>query len=179
MEKLISKPYGEALFDLCLEKKILDTIEAEIKVVKEAFTENAELYKFLNHPKITKKEKVSFVEKVLKGRVSDDVTGFLLIIVEKGRYDEMNGIFDYFLAKVREYKNIGVASVTSAILLNEEQKKKLEDKLLATTKYVKFNMNYTVDSELIGGLVIRIGDHIVDSSIRTKLKTLSKVLLRS
>ncbi|MDD5934000.1 MAG: ATP synthase F1 subunit delta [Clostridiales bacterium] len=177
MAKLISKTYGEALFDLCLEKNTLDSIEAEIKAVKEAFAENADLYKFLNHPKITKEEKVAFIENVLKGRASDDVTGFLVIIVEKGRYDDIDEIFDYFLARVREYKNIGVAKVTSAVALNDEQKKKLEDKLLATTKYVQFDMNYSVDPALIGGLVIRIGDRVVDSSIRTKLKNLSKELL--
>lgn len=178
MEKLIAKPYGEALFDLGLEKNALDSMEAEIKTIKEAFLENADFYKFLNHPKITKEEKVAFVEKVLKGRASDDVTGLLVIIVQKGRYNEIDEIFDYFLAKVREYKNIGIASVTSAVPMNEEQRQKLENKLLATTKYEHFDINYSVDSTLIGGLIIRIGDRIVDSSIRTKLRTLSKELLR-
>ena len=178
MEKLIAKPYGEALFDLCLEKQTLDSTQAEIEAVKEAFAENAEIFRFLNHPKITKEEKIAFIENVLKGRVSDDVTGFLVIIVDKGRYKDINKIFDFFLDKVREYKKIGEASVTSAVTLSAEQKKKLEDKLLTTTKYVQFDINYCVDSALIGGLVIRIGDRIVDTSIRTKLKTLSKELLR-
>lgn len=178
MAKLISKTYGEALFDLCLENQSLDTIEAEIRAVKEAFAQNAELYKFLNHPKITKEDKVAFIEKVLKGRASDDVTGFLVIIVEKGRYNDIDGIFDYFLAKVREYKKIGVAKVTSAVDLNDEQKKKLEDKLLATTEYVAFDIDYQVDASLIGGFIIRIGDRVVDSSIRTKLRNLSKDLLK-
>ena len=114
MAKIISKTYGDALFDLCLEMNSLDQIEEEIKAVKEAFSQNAELYRFLNHPKITKEDKVAFVEQVLKDRASDQVTGFLVIIVEKGRYEDMNEIFDYFLAKVREYKKIGVAYVTSA-----------------------------------------------------------------
>ena len=178
MAKLISKTYGEALFDLCQEKQSLESVETEIKAVKEAFAENADLYKFLNHPKITKEEKVTFIERILKDRVSEDVTGFLVIIVEKGRYDEIDQIFDYFLAKVREYRNIGVAHVTSAVKLTKEQKEKLVTKLLATTKYVQFEMNYQTDTSLIGGLVVRIGDRVVDSSIKTKLKNLSKDLLR-
>lgn len=178
MAKLISKTYGEALFELSLEKNSLDLVEAEIKTVKEAFDQNADLYKFLNHPKITKEEKVRFIETVLKGRVSEDVTGFLVIIVEKGRYDEIDEIFDYFLAKVKEYKKIGVAKVTSAVVLQDEQKKKLEEKLLTTTKYVDFDIDYQVDPSLIGGLVIRIGDRVVDSSIKTKLRNLSKDLLK-
>lgn len=174
---MISKTYGEALFDLCLETNTLESVEAEIKAVKEAFAENADLYKFLNHPKITKEEKVAFIEQILKGRASDQVTGFLVIIMEKGRYAEIDKIFDYFLAKVREYRNIGVATVTSAVVLSSEQKNKVEEKLLSTTKYVKFDINYEVDIDIIGGLVIRIGDRVVDSSIKTKLRNMEKILL--
>ena len=63
-----------------------------------------------------------------------------------------------------------------------EQKKKIEEKLLATTQYIQFEMHFDVDKSLIGGMVIRIGDRVVDSSIRTKLnqmtQTLSKVQLQ-
>ncbi len=177
MAKLISKTYGDALFDLCLETNTLDVVEAEIKALNEAFAQNEELYKLLSHPKITKEEKVTFMEQILKGRASDQVTGFLVIIVDKGRQDEIEHIFDYFLAKVRDYNKIGVAKVTSAVPLNDEQKDKIKNKLLSTTSYVQFEMKYEVDPELIGGLVIRIGDRVVDSSIRTKLNKLSKQLL--
>lgn len=177
MAKVISKTYGDALFDLCLETDTLDVVEAEITALKEAFAQNAELYKLLNHPKITKEDKVTFMEQILKGRATDQVTGFLVIIVDKGRQDEIDPIFDYFLKRVLEYKNIGLAKVTSAVPLTEEQKNKLRDKLLSTTKYVQFDIQYEVDSELIAGLVIRIGDRVVDSSIRTKLSKLSKQLL--
>ena len=64
----------------------------------------------------------------------------------------------------------------TAIELSEEQKEKVEQKLLKTTSYEQFEMNYEVDASLIGGMVIRIGDRIVDSSIRTKLYELSKNL---
>lgn len=176
MAKLVSKTYGEALFDLCLENQSVDVTESEIKAVKEAFASDADLYKFLNHPKITKEEKVALIEKVFKGHVSDEVTGFLVIIVEKGRYGQINEIFDYFLAKVLEYHKIGIAKVTSAVALTEKQKQDIVAKLLATTSYVQFEMEYQVDASIIGGLIIRIGDRVVDSSIQTKLKNLSKNL---
>ena len=66
--------------------------------------------------------------------------------------------------------------MVTAIELSGEHKEKVEQKLLETTSYEKFEMNYEVDSSLIGGMVIRIGDRIVDSSIRTKLYELSKNL---
>lgn len=176
MAKLVSKTYGEALFDLALEDGTLTTIIEEVNIVKEAIAENPDLLKLLSHPKINKEEKISVIENIFKGRVSDSLVGFLVIIVQKDRYDDLDGIFEYFIAKVREYKNIGVASVTSAVELTEEQKKQVEQKLLQTTKYSQFELSFYVDKNLIGGLVIRIGDRVVDSSIRTKLQMLAKDL---
>ena len=77
---------------------------------------------------------------------------------------------------MKEEKRIGSARVVTTIELSEEQKEKVEQKLLKTTSYEQFEMNYEVDASLIGGMVIRIGDRIVDSSIRTKLYELSKNL---
>lgn len=176
MAKLVSKTYGEALFKLAMEENSLDKIDEEAKAVLDAFVKNEELNKFLNHPKITREEKVNVVENIFKGNFSDTIVGFLVIIVNKGRYNDINNIFHYFLDEVREYKNIGVAYVTSAAKLNDQQKKDIESRLLQVTKYVKFEMNYDVDASLIGGLVIRIGDRVVDSSIRTKLANMSKEL---
>lgn len=176
MAKLVSKTYGEALFDLALEDGTLTTIIEEVNIVKEAIAKNPDLLKLLSHPKINKEEKISVIENIFKGRVSDSLVGFLVIIVQKDRYDDLDGIFEYFIAKVREYKNASVASVTSAVELTEEQKKQVEQKLLQTTKYSQFELSFYVDKSLIGGLVIRIGDRVVDSSIKTKLQMLAKDL---
>lgn len=176
MAKLVSKTYGEALFKLAIEADQLETLASEAKDVLEVFRENEDFVKLLNHPKISREEKIKVVENVFKGNISDTIVGFLVLIVQKGRYDELEGIFNYFLSEVMEYKNIGVVYVSSACVLSEEQKKQLEKRLLEVTKYVEFKMNYSVDASLIGGMVIRIGDRVVDSSIRTKLNTMANEL---
>lgn len=82
------------------------------------------------------------------------------------------------MAKVKEYKKIGVVYVTTAVQLTQSQKDDVEKRLLETTSYTKFEMNYTVDAGLIGGMVIRIGDRVVDSSIKSKLDAMSRELLK-
>ena len=176
MAKLVSKTYGEALFKLAMEENTLDQIAEEAKVVLEAFQNNDELARLLNHPKVSKEEKVTVIENIFKGKFSDSIVGFLVLIVEKGRYNEIDNIFQYFLSEVMEHKNIGVANVTSAFPLSESQKKDIEDRLLQVTKYVEFKMNFDVDKELIGGIVIRIGDRVIDGSIRNKLNEMTKQL---
>ena len=66
--------------------------------------------------------------------------------------------------------------MTSATELTKKQKASLEKRLLETTSYQSFCINYSVDTGLIGGMVIRIGDRVVDSSIRTKLGNMARDL---
>jgi len=176
MAKLASKTYGEALFELALDKNTLEDTKTEVTNVKIALNENMELIKILNHPKIDKEEKVTLVEKIFKGKISDDLCGFLVIMVEKDRYNEIISAFNYFIDKVNEYQKLGVAYVTSAIELSKDKKKKIEQKLISTTEYKSFDIYYTVDKSIIVGLIIRIGDRVVDSSVKTKIDLMSKEL---
>ena len=178
MAKLVSKTYGDALFELALEQNAVEELSEEVQAVSEVLKENEELMKLLEHPKIVKEEKLQIVESIFKGRISDNLTGFLLLVVSKDRYGDIYAILDVFMDRVREYKHIGVASVTTAVELKEEQKKAVEDRLLATTKYQSFEMKYAVDAGLIGGMVIRIGDRVVDSSIKHKLELMSRDLMK-
>lgn len=176
MAKLVSATYGDALFDIALEKSAVEEFAEEVKAVAQAFSENPDLMKLLEHPKIVKEEKIELIENVFKGRISDEMTGFLVLVISKGRQRELNSIFEYFTDKVREYKNIGVAYVTTPVEMSDSQKKQVVEKLLLTTQYADFEMHYEADESLIGGMVIRIGDRVVDSSIKTKLEELSRSL---
>ena len=178
MAKLVSNTYGDALFELALEENKIDSLSEEITVVLLALAENQDLTKLMNHPKISKDEKVTLIEDIFKGRVSMELTGLMRMLVEKGHYHEIDDVLGYFLGRVKEHKNIGTAYVTSAVELTETQKAAVVKRLLETTKYVEFEMHYSVDAALIGGMVIRIGDRVVDSSIKTKLYDLTRELTK-
>ena len=169
MAKIVSKVYGDALFELALEKQSVDVLYEEAKALREIFKNNGELMQLLNHPKISKEEKNAAVKAIFDGRVSDDMAGFLVLVVDKGRADELNAVLGYFLSVVKEYKKIGTAYITSAMELSLMQKDAIRRKLLETTEYVQFELVYKVDPSLIGGIVIRIGDRVVDGSVRNKL----------
>lgn len=178
MAKLVSKTYGDALFELAVEENRTDSLMQEIELVQAVLSENADFEKILIHPEISKEKKLQVVEDVFKGKISDALTGFLRIVVTKGRYKDLPDIFAYFIARVKEYKKIGVAKVTSAIALSGEQKQKIEKRLLDTTHYETMEIEYKVDESQIGGLLIRIGDRVVDSTIRSRLNHLTASLMK-
>ncbi|MBE7719815.1 ATP synthase F1 subunit delta [Lacrimispora indolis] len=178
MAKLVSKVYGDALFEEALRKQEVDALFEEVKGLQMIWRENQSLAELLDNPKIVKEEKIGIIKNIFDGRVSDDLMGFLAVIVDKGRQKEIPAICEYFVNAVKEYKNIGVAHVTSAVELSEGQKARLAEKLLNTTTYVEFEMDYQVDPSLIGGMVIRIGDRVVDSSVKTQIYDLRRSLLK-
>ena len=164
------------MFELALEKDRLDVFMEETAAVKDAFASNGELMTLLTHPKIVKEEKISVLESVFKGRVSDELTGLLCMLLDKGHAKEIPSVMDYFIGRGKEYRHIGRAIVTSAMALDDAHKKMIEKKLLDTTDYVSFEIDYRVDPDLIGGIVIRIGDKVVDGSIRTRINNLTHSL---
>ena len=176
MAKLVSKTYGEALFEIAREENKTREMMEEIQELQEILKQNPEFDKMMKHPGIPKQEKA--VEKIFKGRASDELTGFLEIVVDKERYGELQAIINYFIDRVKEEQRIGVAYVTTAVELTDAQKENVKNKLLETTSYVVMEMHYEVDASLIGGMVIRINDRVVDSSIKTKISDLTKQLLQ-
>ncbi len=177
MAKLVSKTYGEALFDIAMEERRGEEFLEEVEVIRKVLAQNPQFHDMMLHPGIPKQEKERIVEEVFRGRVDDEMTGFLLLIVQKERYGQLEEIFQYFIDKMKEEQGIGVAYVTTAMEVNGEQKEEIRRKLLQTTSYRKMEMHYAVDPGLIGGMVIRIKDRVVDSSIRSKLNDLTKQLL--
>lgn len=177
MAKLVSRTYAQALFELAVEENKTELFLEETTGLLEIIRTNTEFGQFMNHPKIPKEDKIGVVKKVFENKISRELVGFLVTIVEKDRYTEIEAIFCDFISTVKEYNNIGTAYVTTAVALDDKEKQDIESRLLATTKYNTIECVYQVDKDLIGGMVIKMGDRVVDSSIRTKLDKLQRQLL--
>ena len=176
MAKLVSKTYGDALFAVALEESRMDEFFEAAKAVADILRTNEDFGKLMNHPKIMKEDKVKIVEETFGKKIPAEMVGIMVLMVTKGRANEMLPVLDYFVDLVKEEKKIGKADVTTAVELTKVQKENVEKKLLETTNYESFEMNYAVDESLIGGMIIRIGDRVVDSSIKTKISNLSREL---
>ena len=176
MAKLVSKVYGDALFEAAREAGRMDDMYEEVLELQKLLQANEELQKMMENPKVIREDKENVIETVFRGRISDEIVELRKRMIAKGRYSNIESVFDYFIGLVKEEKKIGIAYVTTAVELTDGQKDEIVRRLLETTRYESFEMNYAVDASLIGGMVIRIGDRVVDSSIKTKLYELSKSL---
>lgn len=178
MAKLISKTYGDALFELAVEEKKIPVFVEEIQAILKILEENQEFLSLMNHPKILKEEKIKVMENVFKGRIQEELTGFFRLIIIKDRYGEIQDILRYFLDEVKRLQGNWSCLCDYSCCTYDYSKAKSGKKILETTSYRKLEMHYREDKELIGGMVIRIGDRVVDSSVKTRLNKLTRQLLK-
>lgn len=178
MAKLISKTYGDALLEVAVEESRVDEFSEEMTGIATVLKENPEFGKLINNPRISMDNKLEVLESVFKGRISSELLGFLNMIVVKGRFSQIDEIILYFTDEVKKLKGIGVAYVTTPVELTDAQQKAVEQKLLETTDFKKMEMHYSIDNSLIGGMQIRIGDRVIDSSVHTKIIKMQQELMK-
>ena len=176
MAKSAITTYGEALFQIACETSSCIEMLKEVTELKNVVDANPELKELMSNPRFSKEEHLGILEKVFKGKIDEKLFSFLELLTVKGRYGYLDEILDYFILRVKEYLHIGQAKVTSAIAIDDEMKKRIKDKLLSTTDYKEIEIEYETDPSLIGGMVIRIKDRIVDNSVKTKLENITRDL---
>jgi len=177
MVELIAIRYGTAIFQLAKEKEAIHTLKEEILSIQASF-EDKDLKEILSHPKIGTEQKVALLEEALTDRISQDLLGLLVVVIIKGRQGYITDILEKVIEMIDTYEGKVKAYITSANPLTATQKTRIVTKLHAQTGQIIMPI-YEVDTSLIAGLVIRLGDRIVDNSIKGQMHILSKELLKT
>lgn len=166
--------YASALFDLATQSDSLQTVDADLKRLQQALQESAEFTQLINSPVISR-EAASRALAALQTELGlQDLTArFLGVIASNGRLGILPAVISRFDTMLNAHKGTAIADVQAAHALSDEQTKALSAKLKARTGQ-DIALNISIDPDLIGGLVVRIGSEQIDSSIRTRLHRLGQ-----
>lgn len=162
------------MFSLALENDKLDTIWEEVRMIRQILSENPTFVKTICHPEITKQDQIKLLDDAFKGKVSDEVMGFFHVLADKKRLKELDAVLEYFDRSAKEYKKIGVVYVTVPMELTKAQQDKIRERILEVSSYETLEVHVETDASLLGGMVIRIGDEILDNSIRSKMEHMAR-----
>lgn len=162
------------MFSLALENDKIDTIWEEVRMTRQILSENPTFIKTICHPEITRQDQIELLDDAFKGKVSDEVMGFLHVLADKKRLKELDAVLEYFDRSAKEYKKIGVVYVTVPMELTKAQQDKIRERILEVSSYESLEMHVETDASLLGGMVIRIGDEILDNSIRSKMEHMAR-----
>lgn len=171
MAQLVTKRYATALFDIASEQGAMKNFEDQVSTMKEVLEKETDFFTVLSHPSILQAEKIQMVETIFKGKVSEELVGLLVLIIKKGRQDLILNIFEAFLTMAKADRGVISATVTSAMPLKEEQLAQIKANIESNTGK-EVELEVTVDQTLIGGMIIKVGDKVVDGSIRGKIQGL-------
>ncbi|WEK04328.1 MAG: F0F1 ATP synthase subunit delta [Candidatus Devosia phytovorans] len=165
----IARPYASALFDLASSENQLASVETSLSDVSRLIGESADFARFLRSPVIAGDEKAVALDAVLaKGKTNELVANFLRLVAKNGRLFALDAIITSFRELAAAARGEVTADVTSAAPLNDAQAKALGETLKAKLGK-SVTLNQFVDPSLIGGLQVKVGSQMIDSSLKTKL----------
>ena len=174
----LSSRYAQAIFELASEKQALDVVERELILVANALTESKDLVTLLYHPQVPAEVKRDTVVRLFGSELTEYVRNFLFILFDRRRETLLQAIIMEFRTLANQAQNIIEAEVTSAMPLVADQEKGLAAKLSAVTgKNVV--LKTVVDKGILGGIIVKIGDKLIDGSVERQLKVLQSALLKT
>lgn len=166
--------YAQAIFDLAKQDDKLDQWAADLAGLSYAFSK-PDVQNYLENPKTGRESKVSFVSGVLSNEVSPEALRLAQLLVQRNRQNDLPTINTEFTKMWNRLRGIEIAEVTTAVPVSPEEEAVIRDKLSAmTNKQITVEMK--VDPSIIGGVVARVGDTLIDGSVRTRLQNLRKQL---
>jgi F-type H+-transporting ATPase subunit delta len=173
----IARRYAEAMFDIAGKQHTIDRTLDDIQGIAQVFAHRTLAY-LLTEPKVPAKRKETAIRQALEGKVLPTSLNLALLVVQRELVDVMPGIARELEQLVLNYKNQAVAQVTTATRLDDAQmaliKKALEQR---TGKTILLETRLQPD--ILGGVIARVGDELIDGSVRTRLALLRQELINN
>ena len=166
--------YAKALFEAAQEKGRLDSVLEDLNAFADAVKQVPQLRALLENPEVESREKVDALREILAD-ADELVRNFLLLVVEKGRAQELAEIVREFDALVAAEEGILDVELTTAVELSDPEATKLLEQIEQVSGR-RLRATREVDPELIGGFVLRAGSHRADASVRGRLQRLGREL---
>jgi F-type H+-transporting ATPase subunit delta len=176
MGSMVARRYALALFQLVKEQQLIDTVEEELRVVKEVFFVNEDLKAVLQSPKVSREKKKAILSTAFAS-VNPLVLNTLMLLVDRHRENEIIDVANEFSELANEERGIESANVYSVRPLTDEERTALSVSFAKRIGKKSLQIENIVESDLLGGIKIRIGNRIFDGSLRGKLERLERTLL--
>jgi F-type H+-transporting ATPase subunit delta len=178
MQEYLDKRYALAFYELVEEKGKVEESLNELAEVVNIINENKDLLEIIKHPDLSTSKKKQLFESIFKGKIDESVLAFLLLIIEKNRILELDGIVEETKKLHFERKNTIEAFVETVVPLTAEERKALVDKL--QKKYGKtIILEEQINEAILGGVFVRVGNDIIDGTVKSKLEEMKRLALKT
>jgi F-type H+-transporting ATPase subunit delta len=175
---LIAERYSEALVEIAKEDKMTYSgIGKDLDKVKEILSMSKDLNDVLSNPVTSIDNKKEVIDRVFSKEINILILNFLKVLIDKNRFHVFEEIVKSYNKALDAVNNISRIEVVSAVEMSEESQNKLKNKLESKLKK-NIILDLSVNSEILAGLIIKISDNIIDTSLKHKLEDLSKNIIK-
>jgi F-type H+-transporting ATPase subunit delta len=174
-ERKIANRYAEALIQQAVADGLLDAVAESMKTIHDTCNSSADLRNTLSNPIINPAQKQKALLAIFK-ECHPLVYDFIKMVCNKNRENLLQEISDVFLELYRKHNGIEKVNVQSASPLKESDKLSIQQYVQKVTGAKSVELHTSINPEIIGGLVIKFGDNLLDTSVAAKLRKLKKEL---
>ncbi|MEM7793631.1 MAG: ATP synthase F1 subunit delta [Cyanobacteria bacterium P01_C01_bin.118] len=163
-------PYAQALLSIAQEGNLTDRFGQDCSVLTELLALSDELTQLLENPIINPDVKKNVLRQVIAEQLHPTMLNFVMLLVDRARVAFLDRICERYQELLRELNQTVLAEVTSAVELSDSQKDSIRQKVVAMTGANSVELKTELDSELLGGVIIKVGSQVVDASLRGQLR---------
>lgn len=166
--------YAKSLLDLSIERGQLEKVFADMQWLSSVCKSNPDFVNVLRSPVINADVKKKIIEAVTGNNTGELTNAFINLLIVKGRESNVPEIVNAFITQYKEYKNIQTIKLTTATPVSDSIKNAIISQVKKTTGFQNVELEEKVDSSLIGGFALQVGDKLVDASIAYDLRAIAK-----
>ena len=176
MYEYLDKRYALALYEVAEENNKVEEYLNDLRQICDLIDNNKDFYEVIKHPQIsTKRKKETFIN-IFKGKIDDQLLSFLLILIEKGRILYLREKLNEMEKIHREKNNTLLAMIKTAVPLLDSEMENL-NRILEKKYNKKIIITAEVDKSILGGVFIRVGNDVIDGTIKSKLDEMKDLIL--
>ena len=173
----VAPRFAKALLDLAVEEKSADKVAVDMRLLSGTIDESKDLKLLLESPIVKGDKKNDVINAVFSGKISEMSQKFLNLLVSKGRENAIPAIAESYLHFYREQNGVVKAEIISASKMDAKNKEAVVAKIKTATGAKEVEVEEKIDSELIGGLIVRLNDKQLDLSVAGQLASIRKQIL--
>jgi len=173
---IIANRYAVAFMGLAEKQDMFDKFDMDLVLVKETVNLNNDLKDFLEHPLIQSNDKKEVIDSIFREHVSVYTLNLIKLLIDKNRILILTLLADHYKALLKKKRNISTAQIITAIEIDEDTKNRVKEKLEKVFNQ-SIEIETAVDKEIIAGMIVKVGDKIIDGSIKTKFENMKKQVI--
>lgn len=176
---LIAERYAQSLIDLGKNNDLsYVAIATDLAAIQLILNRSKDLYDALTNPLVNVEDKENIIDSVFVKDVDKLIINFLKLLVERNRFNLIYDVIAKFNLLLDDVNNVARVEVLSAVSLNENEKNIILEKLSQKIRDKQISVKYSVDESIIAGLVFKLGDDVLDTSVSHQLEELQKSIIK-